>query len=491
MNAPLRRVTIVLVVLFALLFVNLNWVQFAQHDFYENNAYNNRVTIAEYSRARGSILAGGKTLADSVPSEGDDIYKYQRQYPLNEPFAHLTGYQSLIYGDGGLESVYNGILSGNDPRLFVDRLSEMFTGTQISGGNVLLTIDPDLQVAAWDAIRGVKDGQVGAAVVLDPRTGQILAQVSTPSFDPNPLASHASGESQEAWESYNAQDSGNPMLDRSTGEVYPPGSTMKVVIAAAALAAGMTPDTKISSGNEYTPPNAGTTITNSSDQCPESELTLQEALTRSCNTSFAKLCVEELGADAVARMAEAFGFGDRFTTPLGVAASSYGDLSDPAYLAQACIGQHDVRATVMQNALVSAAIANGGTMMSPQLIEKIQAPDQTTLELGPEDKYGDAISGSIAADLRKMMESVVESGSGTGGSARVDGYTVGGKTGTAQRGTDEQGVDLPEHGWFTGYAFDSDGEPVVAVSVFLSSAGNGGSNAATTIAGDLMRMVLQ
>ena len=491
MNSPLRRVTIVVIVLFALMFVNLNWIQFVEHDFYHNNAYNSRVTIAEYSRPRGSILAGGKTLADSVPAEDNDQYKYQRQYPLNEPFAHLTGYQSLIYGDGGIENLFNGILSGEDPRLFVDRLSEMFTGTQVSGGNVLLTIDPDLQVAAWDALNGANDGQVGAAVVVDPRSGKVLAQVSTPSYDPNPLASHDANVSQEAWGAYNAPDAGNPMLDRSTGELYPPGSTMKVVVAAAALEQGITPNTKIPSGNEYRPPGAGTTITNSNDQCPEKELTLQEALTRSCNTSFARLCVEELGADSVARMAEAFGFGDRFTSPLGVVASSYGDLSDPAFLAQACIGQHDVRVTVMQDALISAAIANGGELMSPQLIEKIQAPDQTTLEIGSEDKYGSPVSGNVAADLRTMMESVVQSNNGTGTNARVDGFTVGGKTGTAQRGTDEQGNDLPEHGWFTGYAFNSDGEPVVAVSVLLTAAGPGGSGQATQIAGDLMRMVLE
>ncbi|HIW63945.1 MAG TPA: hypothetical protein H9881_15930 [Candidatus Stackebrandtia excrementipullorum] len=491
MNSPLRRVTIVVIALFSLMFVNLNWIQFAEHDYYYNNAYNDRVTIAEYSRQRGSILAGGKTLADSVPSEENDQYKYQRQYPLNDPFAHLTGYQSLIYGDGGIEHIYNRILSGEDPRLFVDRLTEMFTGTQVGGGNVLLTIDPDLQLAAWDAINALGNDQVGAAVVLDPKSGQILAQVSTPSYDPNPLASHNANTSQEAWSAYNAEDAGNPMLDRSTGELYPPGSTMKVVVAAAALAAGMTPDTKIPSGNEYRAPNAGTTITNSNDQCPERELSLKEALTRSCNTSFARLCVEDLGADAVAEMAEAFGFGNRFTSPLGIAASSYGDLSDPAFLAQACIGQHDVRLTVMQDAMISAAVANGGALMSPQLVEKIQAPDQTTLLLGSEDKFGDVMSGDVAADLRQMMESVVESSSGTGGNARVDGFSVGGKTGTAQRGTDEHGNDLPEHGWFTGYGFNSDGEPAVAVSVFLSSAGPGGSGQATQIAGDLMRMVLR
>ncbi|GAA4913308.1 peptidoglycan glycosyltransferase [Stackebrandtia albiflava] len=490
MNAPLRRVTIVVIVLFSLLFLNLNWVQFAEHDFYQNNAYNDRVTIAEYSRQRGSIVAGSETLADSVPTEDGDEYKYRRQYPLNEPFAHLTGYQSLVYGDSGLEQTENQILSGEDPRLFVDRLSELFTGTEVAGGNVVLSIEPEIQLAAWEAITGVSEGQVGAAVVLDPRSGRVLAQVSAPSYDPNPLASHDNQESSEAWTAYTS-DPSNPMLDRSTRELYPPGSTMKVVVAAAALAAGMTPETEISSGNSYTPPNAGTTITNSENQCPEDELTLQEALTRSCNTSFAKLCVEELGPEPIAEMAEALGFGQQLTTPLGVEASQWGDLSDPAFLAQACIGQHEVKLTVMQDAMLSAAVANGGSLMSPQLIREIQAPNQTTLEFGPEDELSNPFSADVAADLRKMMENVVSASNGTGANARIEGFTVGGKTGTAQHGVDENGNDLPEHGWFTGYAFNGDGEPVVAVSVFLAAAGDGGSGEATRIAGELMRLALE
>lgn len=492
MNTPLRRVTIVLIALFSLLFLNLNWVQFAQHDYYKNNDYNNRITIDEYSRPRGSILAGSETLARSVEANGD--LRYQREYPAGEPYAHLTGYKSLVVGDGGIESAENKLLSGEDPRLFVDRINELFTGNRVAGGNVILSIDPALQEATWDLLNDAAGGKTATAVALDPRNGQILAQVSTPSYDPSPLASHDTSVVQEAWADLNAEGSGNPMQDRSTGEVYPPGSTMKVITAATALAAGMTPDTMVESGNEYTPPNTTQKIRNSNNQCPEKELPLKEALARSCNTTFAKLCVNDFdgnvedGAAAFADMAEAFGFGDDFTTPLRVAPSKVGDVSDPAFLAQACFGQHEARQTTMQNAMIAAAIANNGSQMRPQLVKELQAPDQTSLEKRGEDKYNNPVTPDVADGLREMMELVVTGG--TGGNAAIPGSTVGGKTGTAEHGVDDAGNSLPEHGWFMGYAFNDDGDPAVAVAVFLADAGEGGSGEATRIGGDMMKLVL-
>ncbi|CAM3285397.1 penicillin-binding transpeptidase domain-containing protein [Stackebrandtia soli] len=493
MNTPLRRVTIVLIALFSVMFVNLNWIQFVEHDYYKNNDYNNRITIDEYSRPRGSILAGSETLARSVETDGD--LKYAREYPGGPAFAHLTGYQSLVIGDGGIESVENDLLSGEDPRLFVDRINEMFTGNRVAGGNVILSVDPALQKAAWETLSARADGKVATAVMIDPRSGQILSQVSTPSYDPTPLASHDIAEVQGAWTELNAEGSGNPMLDRSTNEVFPPGSTMKIVTAAAALAAGMTPDTMVESGNEYTPPNTTQVIRNSNNQCPEKELPLKEAFARSCNTTFAKLCVNDFGglvddgATAFSEMAEAFGFGEELRTPLKVSSSRVGDVSDPAFLAQACFGQHEARQTTLQNAMIAATIANGGERMQPQLIKELQAPDQTTLERVGEESLGSPVSGDVAEGLREMMELVVTDG--TGGNAAIDGFTVGGKTGTAEHGVDSAGNPLPEHGWFTGYAFNGDGDPVVAITVFLADAGDGGSGDATAIAGDLMRLALE
>lgn len=493
MNVPLRRVTVVMVILFSLLFLNLNWVQFVQHDYYKNNAYNHRVTIEEYSRQRGAILAGSETIAKSVATENSDL-KYQREYPGGKPYAHLTGYQSLAIGNGGLENAQNDLLSGNAAALFVQRMRSMVTGEEVVGGNVILSVDPKLQEKAWDLLQN-SSTDVAAAVAMDPQTGQVLAQVSTPSYDPTPLASHDVGEAQSAWNDLTADDSGNPVLDRSTNELYPPGSTMKVLVAAAALESGLTPDSMVPAGNEYVPPHSSNNpIRNASNQCPESELPLKEALARSCNTSFAELCVNDFngkvddGAETMTDMAHRFGFDEEVETPLRVEPSQLGDVSAESFLARACFGQHEVRVTPMQNAMIAAAIANDGDMMKPQVIKETQDSDKTSLSKTGAHKINSPVSGSVAKDLRTMMKAVVDNGTGT--DARIDGKDVGGKTGTAERGVDDNGNPLPEHGWFMGYAMDDD-EPQIAVSVVLTNTGEGGSSEATRIGGELMKAGLK
>lgn len=487
MNAPLRRVAVVVIVLFSMLFLNLVWVQFVQHDFYKYNDYNSRVLIEEYARERGSITAGGVTLAHSVATEGEEK-DYRREYPTDDPqvYAALTGYKMVIGGSTGIERAENGILSGDDNRLFTERFKEMLTGEQMSGGNVVLSVDPELQEAAWSAL-GSSSADVAAAVLSDPESGEILAQVSTPSYDPNPLADHDTSAAHNVYDDYDEADD-RPLLDRATQETFPPGSTMKVVVAAAALEAGMSPDTMVPAGNRYEPPNTNQPVTNARNQCPESQLTLKEAFSRSCNTTFAQLCVEDFdgmvdsGADAFRESAEAFGFGEEFETPMPGTASSVGDVSDPAFLAQACFGQHESRQTPLQAAMISAAIANDGEMRQPHVVSELQGPDLSTVSTMSPSTLNDPVSGDVAADLREIMEEVVDSGTGT--DAQVSGATVGGKTGTAESGDDA------EHGWFTGYAMDDDGEPAVAVTVFLANVGTGGSPEAAQIAGNLMQQAL-
>ncbi|ADD46088.1 peptidoglycan D,D-transpeptidase FtsI family protein [Stackebrandtia nassauensis] len=490
MNAPIRKVTIVVIVLFSLLFLNLNWVQFVQHQTYTDSAYNTRTTVEEYSRQRGSILAGSETLAKSTETKGK--LKYQREYPEGEPYAHLVGYKSLYNGSKGLERYQDDILSGDDPSLFVDRLSETFTGEQVPGGNVVTSLNPKLQKQAWEALQGFDNP--GAAVAVDPKTGQILAQVSTPSYDDNPMASHDTVEASEAIEAENAKTP-DPMLDRSTQDFYPPGSVMKIITAATALEAGITPDTKLKSGSTYKPPQTDQVVKNAANQCSETE-TLRSAFAKSCNTTFARLCVENFegkvdnGAESFVEMAETFGFGnDEYATPLPVIASQVDTeeqsvIESPAFLAQACFGQNNVRATPMMMALSASIVANGGDQMAPNLIKELQAPDKTTLK-GMETDTMTSIDSGVAEDLKSLMESVVEDPQGTGGNAKVPGATVGGKTGTA-----ENGDGNPEHGWFAGFAMDDNGEPKIAVSVFLSQAGDGGSGEATRIAGELMKTAL-
>ena len=462
--------------LFALLIGNLTWVQFFQNDFYANNERNTRVILEEYSRQRGAILAGPDAIATSVATDGE--LKYQREYANGPLYANLTGYKSLVYGASGIEGAENEVLSGSDDRLFVDRITDTFTGREPAGGNVILNVNPKIQEAMSKGI----GSSIGAAVAIDPKTGAILGQFTSPSYDPNLLASHDREKVSADWDALQDKTP-NPMLDRSASERYPPGSTFKVIVSAAALEMGMTPDTMVPAGNSYSPPDTTHVITNSDNQCPAAEMPLKQALALSCNTTFSRLCVEQIGPEKIAEVAKRFGFEEGYTTPLSVVASTTGTLGDKATLAQSCIGQNEVAATPFQMAMVSAAIANGGTRMGPHLVKELQAPDQTTLERTGSEKLNESVEPEIAAQLQTMMQSVVADG--TGRNAQIQGITVGGKTGTA-----EPGDGSPEHGWFTGYAMGEDGKPAIAVAVFLDSAGAGGSAEATRIAGEVMKVAL-
>ncbi|MFG2101577.1 peptidoglycan D,D-transpeptidase FtsI family protein [Micromonospora echinaurantiaca] len=493
MNAPLRRVGVVVMILFGLLFANLNWIQAYKADEYRTSDYNGRVQVAEYERKRGNIEAGGTAFAVSKETDGE--LRYQRTYPGGAKYAHVLGYKPVNLADTGIERSENDFLAGTSDQLFIDRFKDMFTGDQTAGGNVLLTISKSAQNVAYDQLRNNKDGvSKGAAIAIDPRTGAVQALVSMPSFDPNPLASH---DTDAATAAYNKleQDEDRPLSNRALGEVLPPGSTFKIVVAAAALENGVGKNTQIPAGASFTPPTSGTPIRNAAASiCPESQVSLLEAVTESCNTGFAKLGIR-LGADAIKEKARQFGFeqDDLTVGQLGegghrVAASRTGDMQnadggdDPAALAQSSIGQRDVRMTPLEGAMIAASIANGGSQMRPYLVRQLLGPDRTTsyYTANPRE-LRQPVSGQVAADLREMMVSVVENG--TGGNAKINGYTVGGKTGTAQSGPQTR-----DHGWFIGFALDKNGTPVSAVCVLLEEAG--GSAEAARIGGQIMRAAI-
>ncbi|MGH3740739.1 MAG: peptidoglycan D,D-transpeptidase FtsI family protein [Micromonosporaceae bacterium] len=478
MNAPLRRVAIAVMVLFGILFVNLNYVQFYKGDYYRNHPRNTRVLVQEYQRQRGNIQVDRKAVATSKDTGGE--LRFTRMYPQGPEYAHLVGYKSLRYGTAGIEAEKDSILSGEDPRLFVRRISDTLTGRRPVGGDVVLSLSEKAQMEAYKQLEGKK----GAAVALDPKTGAVLAAVSTPSYDPGPLASHKGAEAKAAWDKY-ANDPNNPMLNRALNEHYPPGSTFKTVVAAAALNSGYNPTTSIPSGSSYTPKQTTTSITNAHPSiCPESQVTLEEALRESCNTGFAQLGVE-LGANKIRETAESFGFeNENLQVPLPVSASRVGDMPDEPSLAQSCIGQRDVRMTPLQGAMIAASAAHDGKVRRPYVIKEVRGPDLVgILETGREKVLSEPLDSQAAADLRGMMVKVVESGTGT--NAQIDGVEVGGKTGTAQNATGAK-----DHGWFIGFA-RKDGEPVVAVAVFLEKYGENGSAEATRIGGSVMKTVVE
>ena len=490
MNPPLRKAGVVILVLFGLLFANLNWVQAYKADKYRTSDYNARVQVAEYERARGVIEAGGEALAESKATDG--TLKYLRVYPEKQVYAPVLGFKPLNGAATGIERSEDEFLAGTSDKLFADRISDMFTGNNTGGGNVVLSIKPKAQEVAYDQLihnqRGVEKG---AAIAIDPRTGAIQAMVSMPSFDPNPLVSHDKAAAAAAYTKLN-KDADQPLLNRAVAETLPPGSTFKTIITAAALQNGYEENTEIQAGSEFS--HNGAVIRNAEDEvCPGSQVTLKVALVQSCNTGFARLGVK-LGADKVKKTAQAFGFeqedltvGDLEDGGLAVAASRTGAIAnadgstDEGALAQSSIGQRDVRMTTLQGALIAATVANGGKQMRPYLVQQLLSPDRRSIYTADPKLLRTPIDGQVASTMQDMMEGVVEDG--TGGRAAISGMKVGGKTGTAQNAA---GAD--PHGWFIGFAFNSKGEAVSAVCVMLENVPGGHASAeAARISGLIMK----
>jgi penicillin-binding protein A len=475
-NAPLRRVAISVLVLFTLLIVNVNYIQVVRSDELRNNSSNTRVLAAEYDRERGAIVVAGNAVAESVPTDGR--LKYLRQYPQGELYAAVTGYHSLIYNNSQLERAENDVLSGSDGRLALRRLADLFTGRDPAGGDVVLTLDPAVQEAAMAGLEGV----TGAVVALDPSSGAILGMASTPSYDPTRLSSHDPAAIRAYWDELGAAER-DPRLNRAIGDNYPPGSLFKVVVSAAALEDGYTPDTVIPAPDELPLPNSSRVIPNfNGSSCSSTgEQTLNDALTISCNTAFAQLGMD-LGEDRVREMAEVFGMdGEKFDIPLRVQGSSIGDVEDDAALAQTSIGQRDVRMTPLQAAMIAATVANDGHQMRPYLVDQVQAPDLTVIDSTEPEEWRNPVSVDVANQLTEMMKSVVANGSGR--AARIPGVEVAGKTGTAQ-----VSEDVADHTWFMGFAPADD--PKIAVAVFVANGGGTGGERSAPIARQVMQAYL-
>ncbi|GAA4977614.1 penicillin-binding protein 2 [Kineococcus glutinatus] len=478
MNRPLRRLAGVVALLFLTLFASTTHVQFFAAEDLRAKPTNSRQLYAELGRDRGPILvAGGGQVAVGTPV--DDAYKFLRTYPSGPLYAHVTGYYSIRYGTSGVERAQNDVLSGTADRLFYRRLSDLVTGRQPRGGSVELTIDPVVQQAASEALGERK----GAVVALDPATGDVLAMVSNPTYDPNALATHDAAAAQEAWQGLLA-DEDDPLTNRATGALYPPGSTFKIITSAAALESGdYTADTLLDGPAELDLPLTSSTLGNDEGtECgPGGKVSLIDALEISCNTAFGSLGMT-LGADALAEQSERFGFGQELQIPLSVATSSFPtDLNAPQ-TAQSAIGQFDVRATPLQVAMISAAVANGGVLMEPNVVRTVRDADLDVVETRSPQELGRAVSEETAATLTTMMRAVVDSGTGT--RAQIEGVQVAGKTGTAQHGE-----GLPPYAWFTSFAPADD--PEVAVAVVIEDGGTVDSAYGGRLAAPVAKQVME
>jgi len=464
-NTALRRLATVVVVMFLALLAGTTWVQFGQASALNNDPRNVRTLYREYGKPRGPIIVAGQPVAQSTAV--DDPFGYQRSYSQPELYSTVTGFYSVVNGGSQLERSMNDVLTGQADSLFWTRIQDLITGAQPQGSSIELTIDPAAQQAALDAL----GDQRGAVVAVEPSTGKILAMVSTPGFDPNALATHDTTAANAAYQQLLAAD-GDPLINRTTSENYPPGSTFKLVTAAAALESGSyTPESVLSAPDLYTLPGTRTTLPNfGGESCgANQQTTLADALRISCNTAFASLGVD-LGDDAIREQAEKFGFDQTdLTVPMRVAASRYPEDPNEAQTALSAIGQESVRATPIQMAMVASAIANGGTLMTPYLVQTVRTANLDVVSEADPTELSQSVSAGTAQQLTDMMVGVVQSGSGT--SAQIPGVTVAGKTGTAQTGVEG---DAP-HAWFTGFAPADD--PQVAVAVIVEHGGSVGSEA--------------
>lgn len=483
MNTTIRRASVFTLLLVIALLVRATWVQFYEGKALADDKNNRRNVMEQYAAPLGNIIVAGDAVTGSKRTSGGDL-AYKRTYTDGKLYAPVTGYSSQVYGATQLEGIYQDLLDGTDNRL--KTVMDTVTGERPDPGNVLTTIDPDVQKAGYEALGDKK----GAAVAIDPSTGRILAVVSTPSYDPTSISGTDDG---AAWKRL-TKDEDKPMTNRALRQPLPPGSTFKLVVAAAALEDGLysSVDEKTDSPDPYRLPGTVTDMTNENRSAPCEDATIRVALQYSCNTVFAKMAVD-LGQDTLRAMAEKFGFNDEsLDVPVRAYTSVYPKDMNKSQTGLTGMGQFDVTATPLQMAMVSAAIANGGELVSPHMVAQTTDADGNVLK-----DYGDStttdriVSKSTAEQLQSAMRTVVEDG--TGVNARISGATVGGKTGTAQHG--ENNSKTP-YAWFTAYgkSDSSDKEIAVAVVVEQSDAARSevsGNGLAAPVAAAMMKEALK
>jgi peptidoglycan glycosyltransferase len=476
LSTTLRRLALFVGLLFLALLVNVNVVQVVRAGDLANRPGNTRSLIKEYGKPRGAILVANTPVASSKAGEGR--LKYERVYANGPLYASATGFYSLVYGRTGIERAENPVLSGSDPRFAVQNLSDLIAGRTSNGGNVLLTLNPKAQQAAYDGMQG----RIGAVVAIQPSTGALLALVQSPSFDPNGLASNDPATEQATWEKLIA-DAKQPLLNRPLVELSPPGSTFKIVTASAALASGRyTPTTVIDAPASIVLPGTTVSLANENRQpCDGGKVTLARALAVSCNTAMAKVGMD-LGAAALQREAELYGFNSSFQVPMTAATSRFPtDLNVPQ-TAQSAIGQFDVRATALQMAMVAAGVANRGVVMTPYLVQEVRGPDLAILETATATPFNQVLTPELAQQMTDMMVGVVQTGTGT--SAQIPGVKVAGKTGTAQTAPGQ-----PDNAWFIAFAPADD--PQVAVAVLVQGTTNLGEISGGRLAAPVAKAVIE
>ncbi|MEU3724486.1 penicillin-binding transpeptidase domain-containing protein [Streptomyces sp. NPDC031705] len=469
--------------LLAALLANVARVQVWESAAYGANPANKRPAIERYAEPRGDVLVDGRPVTGSRDS--GQLLRYERTYTDGPLYAPVTGFSSQTYGTSFVERAEDAVLAGTDPGLSAFPLWYDLSRGRPGGGNAVTTVRAAVQQAAYRGLGGKR----GAVAALEPATGRILALVSSPSYDPG-LLSGTGAKVKAAWERLNA-DPAKPMLNRALRETYPPGSTFKIVTAAAALDAGVVTDVDAPTRtpDPYPLPGTSTLLPNAATGCEDASMA--EAVQWSCNTVMARIGVR-VGLRAMVEAATRFGFNDEgLRVPSWVSRSDFDTDMSPDQLALSSIGQFNTKATPLQMAMVAAAVANGGELKAPYLVERTTQDDGSPVRQTSRRTLGRAMSPATALRMQELMVKVVEDG--TGRNAAIPGARVGGKTGTAQHGVGNAGTP---YAWFIAWARAQDApEPAVAVAVVVEDAAAvrgdiSGNGAAAPIARAVMQAAL-
>lgn len=456
MNQAIRNTWMAVMLMFLLALGALSYVQFFAAGDLNDNALNRRPLYKEFDLPRGAILADGKPIAESVPTtEGQ--FEYQRVYNDPELYAHLTGFYSLTFGSRQLESAMNKELTGQGDDQWLDRIQNLFSGQATEGASVETTIDPRLQRVAYDLI---PNGVQGTIIVSEPKTGNILAMVSKPSYDTNLMAVQSSKLANQNMNKLLDQPGLNINVNPAVGHLIPPGSTFKLFDIVAGLESGKyDADTVMKNPARIKLPGSTATLGNfyGGNCAAKTEATLAWIVAHSCNTPFVTMS-QDLGAEAFRKVTTNFGFGQQLNIPVKVTPSVFPAELTGSELAQSVIGQFDVKTTPLQINMAAMAIANGGVIMEPNLIKQVVAPDLRVLSTTKPKVFGTATSPEIAAQVTDLMRGPVQYG--TARSAAIPGLDIAAKTGTSQIGTS----DLV-NSWITGFAPADD--PQVAVTIVM------------------------
>lgn len=474
MNRQIARIFALFTLLFAVLIAFTSQWSVFEAEGLENNPDNRRALLEQETVPRGLITAAdGADLAVSEQVAGGEVPRFERRYPQGRLFSHAVGYSFTEVGRAGLEQYYNDDLSGHG-----DDLENLFGDIvgQEEGDDLATNLDPEAQRVAIEAL----GGEPGSVVALEPDTGKVRVMASLPDFDPNDVPEQLDELNQAGAE-------GSPILNRATQSGYPPGSTFKVVTAAAALDTGeLTPESVLNGDSPKV--IGGTQLENFGGQS-FGAITLTDALTHSVNTVYAQVG-EQLGSETLFEYMERFGLGrpppidyprDQVFTSGVYEGENLEDADDPVDLGRVAIGQEALLVTPLQMAMVAAAVANDGSLMAPRLGDAVMAPDGRVKDRITSSEASQVMSPETADTLTEMMTNVVEEGSGT--AAALQGIDVAGKTGTAE----VEGGALNQ-AWFIAFAPSDDPEMAIAVTVERTTATGG--EVAAPIARDVLEVLI-